>query len=60
MSEHEQLVRSLDERTAKVADKIGRMIEARRNGADVVLADALALIDGLRDEVSAEAIEECP
>jgi hypothetical protein len=50
--------RSLDERTATVAEKIDGIMQARRKGEDVVLAAALTLIDGLRDELPAEAIEE--
>jgi hypothetical protein len=55
---NQELPRSLDERTAKVAEKIAGLREAQRRGEDVRLADVFALIDGLRDELPAEAIEE--
>jgi hypothetical protein len=53
-----QELRSLDERTAKVAEKLAERLEAHRRGEVVRLAEALALISGLRDELPAEAIEE--
>jgi putative DNA primase/helicase len=59
MADQEQReLRSLDERTAKVAEKIAGLKEAQRRGEDVRLGDALALIEGLRDELPAEAVEE--
>jgi putative DNA primase/helicase len=51
-----QELHSLDERTAKVAEKIASHIEARLKGGLNLKADDLALIDGLRDELSAEEI----
>ena len=58
MSEREQQreVRSLDQRTARVAEKIASHIEARLKGGPNLKADDLALIDGLRDELSSEEI----
>jgi hypothetical protein len=53
-----QELRSLDERTAKVAEKIAGLMQAKRRGEAVELRDVLALIDGLRDELPNKAREE--
>jgi hypothetical protein len=46
--------RSLDERRAKVAEKIASHIEIRLKGGPNLKEDDPALIDGLRDELSPE------
>ena len=53
-----QELRSLDERSAKVAEKIASHIEARLKGGPNLKEHDLALVDGLRDELPAEDIVE--